>query len=70
MNYVSVRSSSLRAVAYDSSSRTLCVQFTNGSEYEYSGVPASIHAALMSAASHGRYFAKHIKDVYAYQRIR
>lgn len=61
MNMVSVSSSNLSAVGYDASTQTLRVAFNNGSIYEYSGVPASIHAGLMAAGSHGSYFDAYIK---------
>lgn len=61
MNRTRVSSSNLRAVGYDINTKTLEIEFLNGGLYQYSGVPASIHAALMSAASHGSYFDANIK---------
>ncbi|SFB22224.1 KTSC domain-containing protein [Azotobacter beijerinckii] len=71
MNRTSVSSSNLRSVGYDPSTSTLEVEFHNGGLYEYSGVPASIHAGLMAASSHGSYFDAHIKNgPYRYRKIR
>ena len=71
MNLIPVSSSNLRAVGYDAETRKLQVAFNNGGLYEYSGVPASVHAGLMAASSHGSYFDAHIKKgPYQYRKIR
>ena len=64
-----VASSNLCAVGYDFTSRTLEIEFNDGSVYRYSGVPENVYRALMSAGSHGRYFAAFIKDCYPYRRV-
>ncbi|MFM1683382.1 KTSC domain-containing protein [Aeromonas salmonicida] len=70
MKMVPVSSSNLRAVGYDSTSQTLHVAFHSSGVYEYSGVPALVHAGLMSAESHGSYFDAHIKKgPYRYRKI-
>lgn len=61
MNMVSVASSNLQAVGYDPTTKNLRVAFKNGSLYEYPCVPASVHAGLMAAGSHGSYFDAYIK---------
>ncbi len=71
MERVRVSSSNLRSVGYDSESRTLEIEFLNGGLYQYFGVPASVHAGLMSASSHGSYFDAHIKKAgYRYTKLR
>lgn len=67
---VSVSSSNLSAVGYEAATQTLRVAFIGGGLYEYKGVPASVHAGLMSASSHGSYFDAHIKKgPYRYRKI-
>lgn len=51
MNRTPVSSSNLKSVGYDESSKTLEVEFLNGTVYQYSGVPASVYQGLMSASS-------------------
>ncbi len=68
MDMVSVSSSNLRAVGYDPFSRTLRIQFNNGT-YDYYDVPEHIYQGLMTASSHGQYHAAHIKNVYRYSRL-
>lgn len=71
MNRIPVSSSNLRAIGYDPDSRTLEVEFLDGGLYRYSGVPASVHAGLMSASSHGSYFDANIKKGgYPYTKLR
>ena len=69
MNRTPVSSSNLRSVGYDSSTETLEVEFHSGGIYQYFGVPSSIHDALMSAGSHGEYFAANVKNNYRWQKI-
>lgn len=65
-----VSSSNLRAVGYDAASRMLEIEFHTGGLYRYSGVSEATHRALMTAASHGSYFAANIKNVYPYTKLR
>lgn len=67
MNMLPVSSSNLSSVGYENG--TLYVRFNNGSLYAYSGVPESVYRGLMSASSHGKYLAAHVKGIYPYRRI-
>lgn len=64
-----VSSSNLRSVGYDPTTRALEIEFNSGAIYRYDGVPANVHAGLMSASSHGSYFHENIKGRYPYRRI-
>ena len=68
MDRISVRSSNIVSVWYDSVSETLEIEFDNG-VYQYSGVPEVVHIWLMSASSAGRYFHRNIKDKYACVKV-
>ena len=70
MNRQPVSSSNLRSVGYDSSTKTLEIEFNSGGVYQYYGVPPIVYQELMNAPSHGKYFHAHIKGVYRYARIR
>jgi hypothetical protein len=69
MSGVFVNSSNLYSVGYDPSSLTLEIQFRNGDIYRHSGVAAVVHEGLMSARSHGSYFAQVIRDAYSYEQV-
>lgn len=69
MNWVAVDSTNLSAVAYDPIRAFLYIRFGHGGEYEYSGVPPSVHSGLMNASSKGQYFNTYIKDKYSTRRL-
>ena len=69
MQHTPVSSSNLRSVGYDPASQTLEVAFHGGRLYQYAGVPESVYRGLMSAGSHGRFFAAYIKYRYPTRRI-
>lgn len=70
MTRKSVVSSNLLSVGYDSSSRTLEIEFKKSGVYQYFSVPASTYSALMSASSHGEYFDAYIKKGgYTYKKV-
>lgn len=69
MNWIPVSSSNLSAVAYDSSSQTLYIQFRSSGTYAYYNVPASVYDGLMNAASHGQYHAAFIKNSHGYSKV-
>ena len=55
-------SSVLRSAGYDPALRVLELEFDSGTVYRYFDVPDDLFCALMAAASHGEYFASHIRD--------
>ena len=69
MNYVPVESSNIAAVAYDKATLTLGIRFKSGGEYEYFCVQPNVHAAMMSAASVGKFFAGNIKGTYECRKV-
>lgn len=66
---VHVSSSDLRSVGYDAGSQTLEIEFNSGGIYRYYGVPTGVHAGLMSASSHGKYFNVQIKGRYGDTKV-
>ncbi|MDZ5458655.1 KTSC domain-containing protein [Azohydromonas lata] len=67
---IPVSSSNLRAIGYEAATQTLRIAFVSSSIYEYYGVPASVHAGLMAASSHGSYLDAHIKKgPYCYRKV-
>lgn len=71
MNRISVTSSNLTSVGYDDGRRILEVEFTDGSIYQYFGVPLEVFDGLLSAGSHGKYFHRNVRRAgYQYRQIR
>jgi hypothetical protein len=62
MEMISVSSTSLAAVGYDNETATLYVQFLNGSNFCYQGVPLDAYEGLLSAGSIGNHFHQFIKN--------
>lgn len=68
MECIPVSSSNLASVGYQDG--ILEVAFKSGSVYQYTGVPESVYEALMSAPSHGKFFAAFIRNNYPYRQVR
>ena len=68
MERIPVSSSNLASVGYQDG--ILEVAFKSGSVYQYTGVPESVYEALMSAPSHGKFFAAFIRNIYPYRQVR
>ncbi|MGW8396401.1 KTSC domain-containing protein [Streptomyces lydicus] len=68
MDRRSVSSSNIRSIGYDAEEMLLEVEFFSGI-YRYYSVPESVYQGLISASSHGRYFAQKIKGRYAFAKI-
>jgi len=62
-----VKSSNIAKVGHDG--RALIVEFTNGSTYQYEGVPAHELQPLLRAKSVGAHFAANIRDRYIGKRV-
>lgn len=61
-----VSSSNISSIGYQNG--VLEIEFHGGRVYQYN-VPQSIYNGLMSASSHGKYFAEYIKNTYYGTRI-
>ena len=66
MNRIPVNSSNITSIWFDVENNLLEIEFHHGRIYQYSWVPLSEYNGLMSASSHGSYFAKNIKDFYPF----
>lgn len=62
MDMVSVDSTSLAAIGYDYTKRTLRVVFRSGRIYDYKEVDPEVFQLFLKAPSKGSYFDRNIKD--------
>lgn len=69
MNLTAVASTTLATIAYDDVQGLLRVAFRSGAVYEYFGVPATVHQALLEAPSKGIYFNQAIRGQFSFVRI-
>ncbi|MFY9981486.1 MAG: KTSC domain-containing protein [Methanoregula sp.] len=65
-----VQSSNLKSVGYDYQQNLLEIEFISGGIYQYSSVPKDMYSGLMDAPSHGKFFARFIKDRFPTKRVR
>ena len=68
MNRISVESSNIESIGYDSNSKILEIEFNNYSIYRYYEVAEDVYDELMAAESKGSYLYQKIKGVYRYER--
>jgi len=66
MNVTAVESTTLATVAYDDARELLELEFRSRAIYQYFGVPAGVHAALLCAPSKGSYFNRVIRGRFPY----
>jgi hypothetical protein len=69
MPHVTMFSSAIRTVEYDEVRQHLVITLANKRTYRYLDVPPEIYRAFLAAASKGRYYNDHIRDVYIYERL-
>lgn len=46
----------------------LSVEFTNGTKYNYIGVPKNVYEEFMTAESKGKFFTQNIKSKFAFEK--
>lgn len=61
-----LESTTLATVAYDAARALLQVEFVDRAVYQYFGVPAEVHDALLRAPSKGRFFNSAIRGRFTY----
>ena len=69
MNSTAVESITLATVAYDGARERLQLEFRSRAVYQYFGVPAAVHEALLRAASKGSYFNRAIRGRFPYRLV-
>jgi hypothetical protein len=66
--FVFRNSSNLLDATYDPDVENLTITFSDGSQYEYYNVPASVYRALTQASSAGQYWNRQ-KGSYSYEKL-
>ena len=67
---VTVQSSNLKVLSYNTETEKLDVTFNNGSIYEYNKVPWNVFTKFRLAESQGKFFNEHIGKKYTYTKIK
>ena len=69
MNVTAVKSATLTAIAYDESLGLLRLEFRSRAVYDYFGVPAAVHDALLRAPSIGACFNQVVRGCFPFCRV-
>jgi len=65
IDWISVRSSAIRKIGYDSSSSRMYIDFEDSDPYyTYCRVPEDVFRSFVTARSVGSYYHQYIKDRY------
>ena len=70
MQRVPVESRALKSIGYDSDARTLELEFSSGSLYQYFEVPEFTYRALMHAKSKGHFFQTSIDGKFKFEEVK
>jgi hypothetical protein len=62
-------SSVIKYFSYDAAAETLKIIFVTDMVYLYKNVPEKIYKMLKASGSKGRYFNRHIKDKFKFQKL-
>ena len=69
MSNRTTKTSSARGAGFDTLTRTLEVEFLDGSVYQYYGIPHDLQIRIMQAPFKGPFLDRHIRDSYPYARV-
>lgn len=69
MHVTAVESTTLATVAYDNARELLQLEFRSRAIYQYFGVAAAVHEALLGAPSKGSYFNRFIRGRFPYALV-
>jgi KTSC domain len=69
MQRTPVSSSNIESIGYSPDIQLLEIEFKNGNVYQYFDIPQTTFDALMSASSHGTFFAASIRGVFRFARV-
>jgi hypothetical protein len=65
-----ISASNIRSVGFDSRSRVLEIEFSDGSIIQYSGVSDEVHRRFVNSPSPGSYYRDQIEESFTAKRIR
>ncbi|MEO8628459.1 MAG: KTSC domain-containing protein [Betaproteobacteria bacterium] len=65
-----VSSSHMRSVGYDAGSKTLEVELTDGSIWQYTSISPEVHRRLLAAPSIISYYRDNIEEAFPRRRVK
>lgn len=64
-----IESSNINKTNFNTETKKLVVDFKNGVQYEYEGVPHEVYTRFRMSESQGSFFSKNIAKAYKYKRL-
>lgn len=64
-----IKSSNIKKTEYDLDSKSMIVEFNNGSKYEYKEVPHQIYTKFRMSESQGKFFSSEISKKYKFSKL-
>ena len=64
-----IKSSNMVRSEYDTSTKKMIVEFSNGSKYEYLEVPHKVYTQFRMSESQGKFFSSKIVKTYTHKKI-
>ena len=64
-----VKSSNVKAIGYDATTKKLRVEFHGSGTYEFDNVTPTKHRRLMEAESIGKHFQAHIRHSHDFRKL-
>lgn len=65
---LSPESSNIAKAQYEKETKTLMIEFKNGSRYLYKNVPEDVWKSYQGTDSVGKFFYKYIREKYEYEK--
>lgn len=64
-----IQSSNIKKTEYDTETKKLMVEFSNGAKYEYDEVPHQLYTQFRMSESQGKFFTSKISKTFKYKKI-
>lgn len=64
-----IKSSNIKKTEYDTETKSLIIEFTNNSKYEYEDVPHQIYTKFRMVESQGKFFSSDISKKYKFKKL-
>ena len=64
-----IQSSNIKKTEYDTETKKLMVEFSNGAKYEYDEVPLQLYTQFRMSESQGKFFTSKISKTFKYKKV-
>lgn len=64
-----IQSTNIKKTEYDTETKKLVVEFSNGFKYEYDNVPHQLYTQFRMSESQGKFFSTNISKTFKYKKI-